>query len=92
MAFTSKQPEFLEHAGDSTRILSKKRQLFDMKEKYAAEKAKYDEKIKQLEMQEADLKKRDLDFQAKVIFLPDLFILWISAHYSYVFLTLLGCI
>ncbi len=66
MPFTSKQPEFLEHAGDSTRILSKRRELFDMKEKYAVEKVKYDERCQQVELQEADLKKRDLEFQAKV--------------------------
>jgi len=66
VSFTSKQPEFLEHAGDSTRILSKRRELFSKKEKYAVEKAKYDERCQQLELQEADLKRRDLEFQAKV--------------------------
>lgn len=43
------------------------RQLFDIKERYAKEKAKYDERVKELQEREADLAKRDLDFQAKIV-------------------------
>ena len=59
-------PQFLEHACDATRILNKRRQLFDIKERFAAEKVKYDEKCKLLRQAEVDLSKRDLEFQAKV--------------------------
>lgn len=60
-------PQFLEHACDATRILNKRRQLFDIKERFVTEKAKYDERCKQLRQAEADLSKRDLEFQAKLV-------------------------
>lgn len=60
------QLPFLENACDATRMLSKRRTLFDIKERFAAEKAKYDEHCKILEEKEAELTKRDLEFQAKV--------------------------
>ena len=60
------QVQFLENACDATRMLSKRRQLFDIKERFATEKGKYDEKCKILEQKEAEQSKRDLDFQAKV--------------------------
>ena len=61
------EPQFLKHADDATRLLNKRRQLFDIKERFASEKEKYDEKIKDIEQREADLCKRDLDFQAKIV-------------------------
>ena len=58
--------QFLVHSGDATKILHKRRQLFDIKERFQAEKARYDEKCKALKETEKDLVKRDVDFQAKV--------------------------
>ena len=61
------EPQFLQHAGDSTRILSKHRQLFDIKEKYAEEKAAYDDQVELLQAKEDALAKRDLEFQARLV-------------------------
>ena len=63
---TPDEPKFLARACDATRILNKRRQLFDIKERYAAERAQYDERCKMLEQKDVELKKRDLEFQAKV--------------------------
>ena len=103
MTTTAGSPKFLEHADDGTRILNKRRQLFDIKvrclslssyftrllapsitkeshitfiyiyiilskqERYIAEKAEYDKKCMILEQREADLKRRDLEFQTKLV-------------------------
>ncbi len=40
---------FLENACNATRVLSKRRTLFDIKERFAVEKAKYDERCRVLE-------------------------------------------
>ena len=62
----TRQLPFLEDACDATRMLGRRRTLFDMKERFAAEKARYDEGSEALEGREAELSKRDLDLQAKV--------------------------
>jgi hypothetical protein len=60
------QPQFLEHACDATRILSKRRQLYDIKERVTTEKENFDRQILILQQKEDELTKRELDFQAKV--------------------------
>lgn len=62
----SSQPPFLEHACDATRMLNKRRQLFDIKERFAAEELEYGERCKALEAREAEIRSKDLEFQAKV--------------------------
>ena len=63
----SNQPQFLKHACDATRMLNKRRQLFDIKERFAVEKAMYDERCEVLRQREEELSKRDLEFQTKLI-------------------------
>jgi hypothetical protein len=60
------QPQFLEHACDATRILSKRRQLYDIKERVTTEKENFDRQNLILQQKEDELTKRELDFQAKV--------------------------
>ncbi|KAL3776800.1 hypothetical protein ACHAW5_006219 [Stephanodiscus triporus] len=60
------KPQFLEHACDSTRILSKKRELYDIKERVAIEKESFDRKSLILQQKEDELAKRELDFQSKL--------------------------
>jgi hypothetical protein len=60
------KPQFLEHACDSTRILSKKRELYDIKERVAIEKENFERKSLILQQKEDELTTRDLDFQSKV--------------------------
>jgi hypothetical protein len=60
------QPQFLEHACDATRILSKRRQLHDIKERVATEKENFDRQNLILQQKIDELTKRELDFQAKV--------------------------
>ena len=64
---TPNQPQFLEHACDATRILNKRRQLFDIKERHEHEKKEYDAKCKVVEEKNKEITKRDLEFQAKVV-------------------------
>jgi hypothetical protein len=59
-------PKFLENACDATRILSKRRQLYDIKEKVAVEKENFDRQSLILLQKEDELTKREIDFQAKV--------------------------
>ncbi len=59
-------PKFLDNACDATRILSKRRQLYDIKEKVAVEKENFDRENLILQRKEDELTKRELDFQAKV--------------------------
>lgn len=54
------EPDFLQNACDATRILSKRRQLFDVKERLAIEKANYEKRCMELEEKE-----RKLEAQAK---------------------------
>jgi hypothetical protein len=54
------EPDFLRNACDATRILSKRRQLFDVKERLAIEKANYEKRCMELEEKE-----RKLEAQAK---------------------------
>ena len=61
-----RQAQFLENACDATRLLGKRRQLFDTKERFAAEKTRYEEQCKILAQKDAELTKRDLELQAKV--------------------------
>ena len=64
---TPNQPQFLEHACDATRILNKRRQLFDIKERHEHEKKEYDAKCKVVEEKNKEITKRDLEYQAKVV-------------------------
>jgi hypothetical protein len=59
-------PKFLENACDATRILSKRRQLYDINENVAVEKEKFDRQCLILQQKEDELTKRELNFQAKV--------------------------
>ncbi|KAL9189599.1 hypothetical protein ACHAXT_009274 [Thalassiosira profunda] len=61
------EPTFLEHAGDATRLLAKRRELFDAKERLAAEKEKYEERCSSLDLKEEYLKDRDLAFQRRLL-------------------------
>ena len=61
------EPPFLEHAGDATRLLAKRRALFDAKERLAAEKEKYEARCRSLDQKEEDLKDRDLAFQRRLV-------------------------
>ena len=57
------EPEFLKHACDATRILAKRRQLFDLKERYAKEK----EKLSLLDEKETDLTRREAEFKDELM-------------------------
>ena len=57
------EPEFLKHACDATRILAKRRQLIDLKERYAKEK----EMLSLLDEREADLTRREAEFEDKLM-------------------------
>ena len=60
------EPQFLDNACDATRVLMKRRQLYDIKEKLAKEKAMFEQKCLILKEREDELTKRELEFQLKV--------------------------
>ena len=59
-------PQFLDNACDATRVLMKRRQLYDIKEKLAKEKVLFEQKCLILKEREDELTKRELEFQLKV--------------------------
>lgn len=61
------QPEFLEHACIATRMIDKRRHLFDIEEKLKAEKIDYDRKSELLRREEEDHHLRDIEFQQNLI-------------------------
>lgn len=61
------QPEFLEHACIATRMLDKRRQLFDLKHEFAAQRSKYDEQCVILQQKEELLNQRVLVFQDSIV-------------------------
>lgn len=61
------QAQFLANACDSTRLLAKRRELFDIKERLAKEKEEYNKRCQRTSDIEADLSKRDLEFQEKLV-------------------------
>lgn len=67
MASTQEQPQFLEHACVATRMLNKRRQLFDVKEILIARKAEYDKKMEEFKLQEEELGIKDLKFQQSLV-------------------------
>lgn len=60
-------PKFLEHACIATRMIDKRRRLFDLQEKFHVEKRNHDVKLSTLKQKEDDYKRRDLDFQKSLI-------------------------
>ena len=67
MARRRSRPEFLEHACIATRMIDKRRQLFDLQLKVNAEKAKYHEQCQSLCRDEEDFQRRDLEFKQSLV-------------------------
>lgn len=65
-------PQFLDNACDATRVLMKRRQLYDIKEKLAKEKVLFEQKCLILKEREDELTKRELEFQLKVCYIDRL--------------------
>ncbi len=63
MATIEAEPEFLQHACIATRMLNKRRQLYDVKEILVALKEESKAKIREYDKQEDKLRKKDLQFQ-----------------------------
>ena len=61
------QPQFLEHACIATQMLSKRRQLFDLKDYYVAVSAEYDRKSELLRHKEDSLALREFSFQNDLV-------------------------
>jgi hypothetical protein len=61
------QPDFLQHACIATRMIDKRRQLFDLQLKLDAEKVEYDRKCNLLQQKEEDYRRRDLAFQQSLV-------------------------
>jgi len=59
-SINSDEPDFLKNACDATRILSKRRQLFDVKERLAIEKANYEKRWMELEEKEREAQAKEL--------------------------------
>jgi hypothetical protein len=60
------EPQFLDNACDATRVLMKRRQLYDIKETLVKEKELFEQKSLILKEREDELTKRELEFQLKV--------------------------
>lgn len=64
---TEAEPEFLENACIATRMLSRRRQLYELKETLVTLKKEFHAKISDYEQQEEQLRKKDLQFQESLV-------------------------
>eukprot|EP00956_Cyclotella_meneghiniana_P006364 scaffold8354_cov68-Cyclotella_meneghiniana.AAC.3 len=60
-------PKFLEHACIATRMIDKRRQLFDLQETFHVEKKNHDAKLAILKQKEDEYERQDMEFQKKLI-------------------------
>jgi len=67
MRNSTDQPGFLKHACIATRMIDKRRQLFDLQEQFNKEKVKYDKKNEILLREEEEYKRQDFEFQHNLL-------------------------
>lgn len=67
MARSLSKPEFLEHACIATRMIDKRRQLFDLQLKVNEEKVEHYKKCQTLCQEEEDFQRRDLEFEQSLV-------------------------